>query len=246
MDVVEGIVRWFADPDHWQGPAGVPTRVGEHLLLSAAALAIAGAIGLGVGIRVGHTGRGSTFAINAANLGRALPTFGVMALVIPITAAIDSQLGFKVYPALIGLVILAVPPILVNAHAGVSGVDRDIVEAARATGMRERQVLRQVELPLAVPVIVGGIRSAASQIVATATLAAVFGGPGLGRYLVEGYAQLDYPMMWAGVILVGALFGAVELALALLQRLLTSAGVKTGYVLRSPDHRTGTVRGEAA
>jgi osmoprotectant transport system permease protein len=246
MDLVAGIVHWFGDPAHWQGPAGVPTRVGEHLLLSAAALVIAGAIGLASGIWSGHTGRGATIAINLANIGRALPTLAVMSIVLPVTAMIDSQVGFKVYPAVIGLVVLAIPPILVNAYAGVSGVDREIVEAGRATGMREWQLLREVELPLAVPAILAGVRSAASQIIATATLAAVFGGPGLGPYLVEGYAQLDYPMMWAGVILVGALFGLAELGFVLIQRVLTSPGVQMGSVLPSADRRSGTVRSEAA
>jgi osmoprotectant transport system permease protein len=246
MDLVAGIAGWFADPHHWQGPAGVPTRVAEHLLLSAGALAIAAAIGLAAGLWVGHTGRGTTLAVNLANLGRSLPTFAVMGIVVPVTAAIDNQAGFKVYPALIALVVLAIPPILVNAQAGISGVDREIVEAGRATGMRDRQLLWQVEIPLALPVILGGIRSATSQIIATATLAAVFGGPGLGRYLVEGYAQRNYPMMWAAVILVGVLFGLGELGFAALGRFVTSPGVLTGSVVPSADRRSGTVQGEAA
>ena len=225
MDLIGGIVRWFTDPAHWQGSAGVPSRLGKHLALSAEALAIATAIGLTIGLWVGHTGRGATVAVNLANLGRALPTLAVMGVVVPVTAAIDNQAGFKVWPALIGLVVLAIPPVLVNASAGVSGVDREIVEAGRASGMRDGQVLAMIEVPLAVPVILAGMRSGASQIVATATLAAIFGGPGLGRYLVEGYAQLDYPMMWAGVILVAVLFGIVELGLAAAQRGLTSPGL---------------------
>jgi osmoprotectant transport system permease protein len=246
MELLLTIGRWLGDPAHWQGADGIAARLGEHLLLSAAALVIAGVIGLGAGIRVGHTGRGANLAVNLANLGRALPTLAVMAIVVPITAAIDSELGFKVYPAVLGLVVLAIPPILVNAYSAISGVDRDTVEAGRAAGMTEMQVLRRVELPLAIPVIFTGLRSATSQVIATATLAAIFGGPGLGRFLVDGYAQLDYPQMWAGVILVGALFAVVELAFAVLQRAITSPGVRTGYVLASPDHRSGTVRGEAA
>jgi len=246
VELIAGIARWFADPAHWQGPAGVPTRVFEHLLLSAAALAIAAFVGLSIGLFVGHTRRGASIAVGLANLGRAFPTLAVMGLVFPLTAAIDNQLGFKVYPAVIGLIVLAIPPILVNAYTGVAGVNPEIVEAGRANGMRERQVLTMVELPLAVPAILSGVRSGASQIVATATLAAIFGGPGLGRYLVEGYAQRDYPMMWAGVILVGVVFAGVELGFAVLQRGLTSQGVQTGYVLASADHRSGTVRGEAA
>ena len=246
MDLIAGIAAWLADPRHWQGPAGVPARVGEHLALSAGALAIAAVVGLAAGIWVGHTGRGSVLAVNLANLGRALPTFAVMGIVVPITSAIDNQAGFKVWPAVIALVVLAIPPILVNAYAGVSGVDREIVEAGRATGMRDRQVLWQVEIPLALPVILAGIRSATSQIIATATLAAVFGGPGLGRFLVEGYAQRNYPMMWAAVILVGLLFGLAEITFATVGRFVTPDGMKTGSMLPSPDHRSGTIRSEAA
>lgn len=234
MDLVDGIARWFADPGHWQGAAGVPTRMLEHLVLSGGSLLAAALIALPVGVAVGHTGRGATVAINLANLGRALPTFAVMGLVIPVTAAIDSDLGFKVYPAVAGLIILAIPPIVVNTYAGLSGVDRDVVESARGMGMRPSQLLRQIEIPLALPVIAGGIRSGAAQIVATATLAAVFGGPGLGRYLVEGYAQRDYPMMFAGVILVAALFVVSELAFAIIQRAFTSPGLRAAEERLSP------------
>ena len=227
MEVISGIAAWFADPAHWQGPAGVPTRVLEHLAISGAAMVIAAAIGLAAGIATGHSGRGGTLAINLANLGRALPTFAVMAVVLPLTVAVDNQAGFKVYPAIVGLVVLAVPPILVNAYAGVSGVDRETVESGRAMGMRTDQVLWRVELPLALPVILTGLRSAASQVLATATLAALFGGPGLGRYLVEGYAQLDYPMMFAGVILVAVLFVGVEVLFAIAQRATAPAGLRS-------------------
>jgi osmoprotectant transport system permease protein len=233
MDLISGIVAWFTDPANWQGPAGIPTRVAEHLALSAAALVIAAVIGLTAGIWVGHTGRGANLAANLASIGRALPTLAVMAVVLPVTAAIDPQAGFKLYPALIALVVLAIPPLLVNAYAGIRGVDREIVEAGVASGMGGREVLWRIEIPVAVPVILAGIRSGASQIVATATLAAVFAGPGLGRYLVEGYAQLDYPMMWAAVILVGALFGAVEIVLAVVQRGLTSPGLATAPEARA-------------
>lgn len=220
-----GVARWFLDPAHWQGGAGVPTRVFEHVVLSAFALLLAAAIGLPVGIGVGHTGRGASLAVNLANLGRALPTLAVMGIVLPVTAALDSQLGFKVYPALIALVVLGIPPILVNAYAGIAGVDRDMVEAGRGMGMRARELLGRVEIPIALPVVVVGIRSAAAQILATATLAAIFGGPGLGRYLVEGYAQLDYPMMFAGVILVGVLFLVSEAGFGALQARLTRRGI---------------------
>jgi len=149
----------------------------------------------------------------------------LIGIVLPITAAIDPQLGFKVYPTLIAMVVLAVPPILVNTQAGIAGVDRDLVEAARAMGMREGQVIRRVELPLALPAILAGIRSGAVQVVATLTLGAIFGSGGLGRYLVEGIAQRDDGMTFGGVVLVAALALTVEGGFVLLLRLIRSPGL---------------------
>ena len=230
MSLVQDVAAWLTDPANWNGPSGIPARLTEHLELCLAGLAIAAVLGLTTGIWVGHTGRRAGLAVNLANLGRALPTFAVMALVLPLTAAIDPELGFKVYPAIIALALLAIPPLLVNAYVGISGVDREIVEAGRANGMRERELLTRVELPLAVPALFAGIRSATSQVIATATLAAVFGGPGLGRFLIDGLAQQGssshgYSEMWSAVILIGGLFAIVEGGLAGIQRLLTSPGV---------------------
>jgi osmoprotectant transport system permease protein len=145
--------------------------------------------------------------------------------VLQITAAIDPQLGFRVYPTVFAMVVLAFPPILVNTQAGIAGVDRDLVEAGRAMGMRERQVVRRLELPLALPTILSGIRSAAVQVVATATLGAIFGSGGLGRYLVEGVAQRDAGMTFGGVVLVAALALTVEGVFVVLLRLIRSPGL---------------------
>ena len=226
MNPIEATLAWVADPTHWTGPAGIPTRLLEHLALSGASLAIAMAVAIPVGIWIGHTGRFASLAVNTANLGRALPSLALIGLVLPITAAIDPQLGFRVYPIVIAMVVLAIPPILVNTRAGVAGVDRDLVEAARAMGMREGQLVRRIELPLAVPAIVAGVRSGAVQIVATATLGAIFGSGGLGRYLVEGIAQRDDGMTFGGAFLVTALALAVEGAFVLGQRLIRSPGLR--------------------
>lgn len=226
MNPVEETIAWLADPSHWAGPAGIPTRLLEHLALSGASLVIAMVVAIPIGIWIGHTGRFASFAINLSNLGRALPSLAVIGLVLPITAAIDPQLGFRVYPTLIAMIVLAIPPILVNTREGIAGVDRDLVEAARAMGMREGQVVRRVELPLALPAILVGLRSAAVQIIATATLGAIFGSGGLGRYLVEGIAQRDDGMTFGGVVLVGALALAVEGGFVLLQRLIRSPGLE--------------------
>jgi osmoprotectant transport system permease protein len=235
VNLVSETIAWLTDAAHWAGAAGIPTRVAEHLALSAGALALALAIALPVGLYVGHTGRGAALAVNLANLGRALPTLAVITIVLPVTAAFDPQLGFKVYPTLVALVVLGVPPVLVNTYVGVAGVDRELVEAGRGMGMTERSILGRVEVPVALPALGAGVRSAATQIVATATLGAVFGGVGLGRYLVEGIAQLDDGMIFGGVVLVAALCLATDGAFALVQRALTSPGMRTSAAARVAD-----------
>ncbi len=225
MTIIDATIAWLADPAQWTGPAGIPQRTLEHLALSGLSLAIAILVALPAGVWIGHTGRFASFAVNLANLGRALPTLAVIGLVLPITAAIDPQLGFRIYPIVTAMVVLAIPPILVNAQAGIAGVDRDLVEAGRAMGMREGQVVRRLELPLAAPAILTGIRSAAVQVIATTTLGAIFGAGGLGRYLVEGIAQLDTGMTFGGAFLVTALALLVEGAFVLALRLIRSPGV---------------------
>ena len=226
MNILNETVAWLTDPLHWVGPNGIPVRMTEQVIISAVSLMIALAIALPIGLYIGHTGRHTAFAVNSANLWRALPSLAVIAIVLPITASIDPEFGFKVYPTVIAMVVLAVPPILVNTYSGLSGVDRDILEAGRGQGMAEHQVLRKVELPLAVPVIATGTRSAAIQVVATATLGAVFGFGGLGRYLVNGISQGDQGQIFGGVVLVAGLVLVTELCFAIAQRLLTPRGLR--------------------
>jgi osmoprotectant transport system permease protein len=226
MNVVSDTVEWLADPLHWSGPNGIPVRLGEHVAISAVSLLIALAIGLPIGLYIGHTRRYTNFAVNSANLWRALPSLAVIAIVLPITAALDPQAGFKLYPTIVAMVVLAVPPIMVNAYSGLVGVDRDVLEAGRGQGMSERQVLRRVELPLSVPVIATGVRSAAIQVVATATLGAVFGFGGLGRYLVNGISQNDKGQIFGGVVLVAAVVLVTELGFAIAQRVITPRGLR--------------------
>jgi osmoprotectant transport system permease protein len=235
MNLITETAAWLTDPAQWIGPGDIPQRLLEHLGLSALSLLAALAVALPAGLFIGHTRRGAAVAANLANIGRAIPSLAVIGIVLPFTAAIDPQLGFKVYPTLVAMVILAIPPILVNAEAGIIGVDRDLVESARAMGMREAQVLRSVEIPVALPVILTGIRSAATQIVATMTLGAIFGSGGLGRFLVEGIAQNDDGKIFGGVVLVASLALVTEAVFAVLQRATSSEG------LRRPEANRRTV-----
>jgi osmoprotectant transport system permease protein len=221
MNIVSQTVAWLTDPANWVGPNGIPTRLAEHIVISGVSLVIALLIALPAGLYIGHTGRFGRLAVNLANLGRALPSLAVIAIVLPITARIDPQLGFKVYPTIFAMVVLAVPPILVNTFSGIQAVDRDAIEAGRGQGMSEPQVLRKIETPLAVPSIMSGISSATVQVIATATLGAIFGFGGLGRYLVDGLAQADIGQTVGGAVLVGALVLVAEGAFALVQWLLT-------------------------
>ena len=233
MELIGTTIAWLTDPANWQGPDGIPTRVVAHILVSGTALLIALLIGLPIGLIVGHTRKGAAVAINVANIGRALPTLAVITIVLPVTVVIDNQLGFKVYPTLIALVILGLPPIIVNTYTGISSVDPDLIEAARGMGLTERRVLSRVEIPVAIPVISGGVRAAATQIVATATLGAIFGGVGLGRFLVEGIAQNDNGMIFGGVTLVALLCVATEGLFTWIQRRLTSPGLAPAAVWMS-------------
>lgn len=224
MNLVNSTVAWLTNPAQWAGQFGIPNRLLEHILIASISLAIALLIALPTGLAIGHTGRGAALAAGLANLGRSLPSLAVIAIAIPVTVLVDPVLGGAFLPTLVAMVVLAIPPILVNAYTGIAEVDRDLVEAARGMGMRERQILAGIELPVALPVVLGGIRSAAVQIVATATLGAIFGGGGLGRFIVDGLAQNDDGQVYGGVVLVAALAVATEVAIGLLQRLARSPG----------------------
>ena len=167
MDFLGSVITWFADPAHWRGDDGIPVRVWEHVQLSGLAVGIAAAVALPLGLYLGHTGRGGFVAINVANIGRALPSLALIALGLVASIALGLGLGF--WPTLFALVPLALPPILTNTFVAMRAVDADTIEAARGMGLREAQVLRQVELPLALPLILGGVRTAAVNVVASVT-----------------------------------------------------------------------------
>jgi len=213
------VVDFFLDPAHWSGPAGIPARLLEHVGLTVTAVLLAAAVALPVGVWLGHLGRGGALAINLSNAGRAVPTFGVLVLL-----ATTDFIGVGNRAALVALVLFAVPPVLTNTYVGMTGVERDVKEAARGMGMTGGQLLRRVELPLALPLIAAGLRTAAVQVVATATLAAVVAGGTLGRFFVDGFAQQDTAQVVAGALLVAALALLTELLLAAVQRRVTPGG----------------------
>ena len=218
MNVVNEVIAWLTDPAQWSGPDGIPVRTLQHLWYSVLATVIAAAIALPIGIYIGHTGRGAVFAVNLTNLGRAIPSLGIIILMFTV-------FGFGIAPVLITLFALAIPPIVTNSYIGVRSVDPDVRQAAEGMGMRGRQVLWQVELPIAMPLIMAGVRTSAVQVVATATLAAFVGLGGLGRYLIDGLAQRDLAEVVGGAILVAVLSLLTELVLGRVQTMVVSKGL---------------------
>ena len=231
MEIVGEVFAWLADPANWTGADGIPTRMQEHVVLSAVSLLTGLAIALPVGLAIGHTGRGAGAVVAIANVGRAVPSVGILGIAftlsLPLVAALDLR-NIGTPAALIALIALAIPPIVVNTYTGIRDVDADTVEAARGMGMSERQVLRRVEWPLALPVVLAGVRTASVQVIATATLGAILSTGGLGRYIVDGFARQDYPMMVGGALLVMILTLTSEGLFAVGQRRAVSPGLQTG------------------
>lgn len=221
------VAAWLSDPATWQGQTGIPWRLVEHLAISIVSIATATLLALPVGLWIGHTGRGASLAINLANIGRAVPSYAVIVIILPFSLAISPRLGLNVIPTFLAMVLLAIPPILVTAYAGIREVDRDLVEAARGMGLRERQILAGVELPIAAPVIVGGFRTAVLNVIATATIGAVLGFGGLGRFILDGRLKgvTGTGELIGGAMLVAALAIAVDLVLAVAQRRLARGGI---------------------
>jgi osmoprotectant transport system permease protein len=228
VNLLSQLVEWFADPAHWSGSTGVPARLLEHLFYSGLALLVGLVVALPIGALVGHTGRGGFLLVGLANGLRALPELGLLTLLVLL-------MGIGLLPVTLALAVLAIPPLLAGTYAGVRNVDRAVVDAARGMGMYGRQVLLRVELPNALPLMLGGLRSAALQVIATAAVAAYVSYGGLGRFLIDGLRIRDYPQMAAGAVLVAALALIVEALLALVQRSIISPGLRaSGGARRNP------------
>ncbi|MDT0381798.1 ABC transporter permease [Streptomyces sp. DSM 42041] len=217
MGVFQGAWTWLTTAGNWTGDGGALALLGEHLYLTAVCLGIAAAVALPTAVWLGHLGRGGPLAINLSNVGRAVPTFAVLVLLMLTPLA---TVGGGDLPTIVALVLFAIPPLLTNAYVGMREADREVVEAARGMGMSGGQLLFRVELPLAYPLLMTGVRSAAVQVVATATLAAMVGGGGLGRIITAGFNTYDTAQVVAGAVLVAVLALLVELAMIALGRVL--------------------------
>jgi osmoprotectant transport system permease protein len=232
MNFLRDAVNWIFDPAHYAGDGSIPARLGEHLLFTLVALVLASVVAIPFGFLIGHTGRGRGVAVATAGGLRALPTLGLLTLV-------ALSIGIGLGAPYVALTILAIPPILAGAYTGFEAIDWVTVDAARAVGMSELQIVTKVEIPLGLPLLIGGIRSAALQVVATATLAAYVADFGLGRYLFEGLKIRDYGEMLGGSILVILLALVLEGLFALVQRFVVPRGVAAG---RPTDVRVKSTR----
>jgi osmoprotectant transport system permease protein len=245
--VLNSIGGWLTDPAHWTGPNGIPQRILEHLIYSGISLVIAALIAIPLGVIVGHSGR-AKWTVSLANSLRAVPSLGLLfAVALWLGPKIASSLAY-VIPSVIVLVLLAVPPILSGTYAGIQGVDPAARDAAMGMGMRGGEVLRKVELPCALPLLLSGVRSATLQVIATATIAASISLGGLGRYLIDGLSVSDYAQMASGAILVAALALVMDGILSIVQRTAVSPGL-TGKFRNTRDNRpvvTTTARGDAS
>jgi osmoprotectant transport system permease protein len=220
VNVIDAALRWLNDPLNWTNPGGILDRLGEHLAIAGAAIALACLVAVPLGLWLGHVGRGGGAVVLLSNLTLALPTVALLTI-LPLTA-----LGFGKPSVIVALTVFGVPPMLANAYTGVREVDAEVREAARGMGMSGAQLLRRVELPLAVPFLAAGFRTASLQVVATTALAAYVNGGGLGQIIVTGFGLQAYGQVLAGGLLVAVLAVLVERALAGVERLVTPRSLR--------------------
>jgi len=219
MNIYVETWKWFTDPGHWSGVYGIPHRLFEHLEYTLLTVVLATAIAVPLGLWIGHTGRFRQIAVSGTGAMRALPTLGLLTWVV-------LWQGVNLMPVIIALVVLAVPPVLAGTYSGLESVNPQTIDAARAMGMTEWQTLTRVEVPLAMPLIIGGIRSALVQVVATATVAGYVGMGGLGRFLFDGIALRDYPQMLGGSLIVVLLALVLDGLCAAAQRVVSGEHVR--------------------
>ncbi|MFG6195874.1 ABC transporter permease [Nonomuraea sp. JJY05] len=220
------LAEFFGNGANWSGPDGIPMRLLEHLEFSALALVLAVVIAVPLGLLIGHTGRGEVLVAVTANLARALPTLGLLVMFVLLLGTASSL------PVIVPLVLLSVPPILVNTFEGIKGVDPELRDAAYGMGLRGGQVLGRVLVPVALPLILLGCRLSAIQVVATTTVAAYTGLGGLGRFVIDGFATKDYASVVGGSVLIVLFALVVQILFTLAQRVTVSPGVSQRLKVR--------------
>ncbi|MHA7209061.1 ABC transporter permease [Arthrobacter sp. MDT1-65] len=218
--------EWLTAPANWEGERGIPTRIVEHLGFTGLTMVIALAIAVPIGLYVGHTGRGRVVIVSGVGILRALPTLGMVFLFTLLA-------GLGLMPPIWALVLLAVPPLLSGIYAGIASVDRSVVDAARSMGMGELQILFRVEVPNGLQVVLGGVRAAVLQVIATAAVVAFINLGGLGVFLVEGTQLADYGRLFGGAVVITVLAIAVDLLLGLLQRLAIPPGLRVSGTVKT-------------
>jgi osmoprotectant transport system permease protein len=225
MGLLLDVIDWFRDLANWRGTSGIPNRMVEHITMSFSALLAAVVVALPIAVWLGHRRRFGALAINVSNVGRALPSFAIL-VVLSLMLGTEDRPFIGNVPTFVALFALAIPPIVTNAYVGMAEVPDEIRDSAKGMGLSDMQSLRRIELPMAVPLIMAGVRTSAVQVVATATLAAVIATGGLGRYIVDGFAVQDNVRVFAGAVLVALLAFLTEVSLSLLQSRITPAGVR--------------------
>jgi osmoprotectant transport system permease protein len=245
VNFLQSTLDWFDNGDHWTGAEGIPHLLWQHIQICVIAVVVAVVIALPIGLFFGHRRAGGFVAVNVANVGRALPALALLLFAVRQFGIGDppqwmQTVGIGSIPTFLVLVALAIPPMVTNTYAGVSGVDPEAVDAARGMGMSGGQLLRRVEMPLASPLIMAGIRTSAVAVVATATLAAVVGWGGLGRYIYDGSRVHDYERLFAGALLVALLAIAVELLLAVVQHFVVPRGMRVTKYTKDGNGSKGT------
>jgi osmoprotectant transport system permease protein len=222
------VVNWLRNTSHWTGSQGILVRTEQHLQMSFVALGAAVLVSVPVAVWLGHKRRFGLLAVNVSNVGRALPSFAILAVGVKLFGLRELPIIGSI-PVFVALLVLAIPPIVTNAYVGMAEVPDDLRDAARGMGLSDPQQLFKAELPVALPLVMAGVRTSAVQVVATATLAAIVGAGGLGRFIIDGRVDpAGKAQLFAGALLVAVLAVAVEVGFAVLQRATTAKGLRAG------------------
>ena len=237
MNLFAEAFAWLFAPERFVGADSLQVRIGEHLFYTFVSVLVAAVVAVPLGYLIGHTGKGREIAVGVSGAARALPSFGLILLLVLLIGVTQKPLA-----AFIAFVLLAIPSILAGAYSGLEAIDRRVIDSARAVGMTEWQILWKVEIPLGLPLLIGGLRSAALQVVATVTLAAYIGLGGVGLYIISGLALRRFDQMLGAAIVIVVLALVIDGLFAVVQRLIVPRGVAAG---RDSDSRTKPVRPRA-